>query len=160
MRWKVSAEAVAAGVLVFGIWVGLDGWYPKIPGKSEPWNPLAAFPDVPVLAWGFVVLRIVGSSLVVPPLEEVFYRSFVYRYVVTPDFQRIPVGAWHTVAFLVTSGLFAVEHREWLAGLLCGFIYQGLVCWRGRLGDAMTAHAITNALLGIWVVWKGAWQFW
>lgn len=160
MRWKVSIEAVAAGILVFVIWVGLEGWYPKIPGKSAPWNPFTAFPAAPALAWGFVLVRILGSTFVVPPLEEVFYRSFVYRYVAAPDFQRVAVGAWHAVAFLVSSGLFAAEHREWLPGLLCGFIYQGLVCWRRRLGDAMTAHAITNALLGLWVVWKGAWQFW
>jgi len=51
----------------------------------------------------------------------------------------------------VTSLLFGFEHREWLAGIFCGFAYQGLVCWKKRLGDAITAHAITNALLGYWV---------
>ena len=45
-------------------------------------------------------------------------------------------------------------------GILCGFAFQGLVCWKKRLGDAMTAHAITNGLLGLWVVWRGAWHFW
>ena len=60
----------------------------------------------------------------------------------------------------MTSVVFGLEHREWLAGILCGFAYQGLVCWKNRLGDAITAHAITNALLGGWVVWRGAWHFW
>ena len=68
--------------------------------------------------------------------------------------------AWRP--FLVTSLIFALEHRpiDWLGGLFCGFAFQGLVCWKNRLGDAITAHAITNFLLGLWVVWKGAWQFW
>jgi hypothetical protein len=60
----------------------------------------------------------------------------------------------------VTSLLFGFAHYEWLPGVLCGAIYQGLVCRKGRLGDAITAHAITNFLLGIWVVTRGAWHFW
>jgi CAAX prenyl protease-like protein len=62
--------------------------------------------------------------------------------------------------FVVTSLVFGLEHHEWLAGILCGFAYQGLVIWKGRLGDAVTAHGITNFLLGVWVLWRGAWQFW
>jgi CAAX prenyl protease-like protein len=109
---------------------------------------------------GVGVCDVGGSTIVVPPLEEVFYRSFLYRYIIKVDFQAVPVGAFHWMAFGVTSVFFGVSHYEWLAGILCGFAYQGLVCWKKRLGDAMTAHAITNLLLGIWVVWKGAWNFW
>ena len=96
----------------------------------------------------------------VPALEEVFFRSFVYRYVIKADFLSVPLGVFSLRAFLITSVLFGFEHTQWLAGILCGFAYQGLVCWKKRLGDAMTAHAITNGLLGLWVVWKDAWQFW
>jgi CAAX prenyl protease-like protein len=64
------------------------------------------------------------------------------------------------MAFVVTSLVFGLEHNEWLAGLFCGFAYQGLVLWKNRIGDAIAAHAITNFLLGGWVVWKGAWHFW
>ena len=56
--------------------------------------------------------------------------------------------------------MFALSHNEWLAAILCAFVYQGLVCWKGRLGDAVAAHGITNFLLGAYVVWKGAWHFW
>jgi len=62
--------------------------------------------------------------------------------------------------FLVTSVFFGLVHSEWLAGIICGGIYQALVIRHNRLGDAMTAHAVTNLLLGIYVVWKGQWQFW
>ncbi|MBO4545513.1 MAG: CPBP family intramembrane metalloprotease, partial [Verrucomicrobia bacterium] len=62
--------------------------------------------------------------------------------------------------FVVVSVIFGLVHQEWLAGILCGLVYQGLVCYKGRLGDAITAHGITNLLLGIWVVWRGAWNFW
>ena len=105
-------------------------------------------------------MRILGSTFVVPPIEEVFYRSFLYRYLVKNDFLSIPLGAFAWTPFLVTSAVFGFAHFQWLAGILCGLAYQGLVCWKRRLGDAMTAHAVTNFLLGLWVVYRGAWQFW
>jgi uncharacterized protein len=105
--------------------------------------------------------RIVGSGWVVPPLEEVFYRSFVYRYIIKPNFQEIPLNHFNLRAFVITVLVFAAAHpAQWLAAILCGAIYQWLVIRKNRLGDAMTAHAITNILLGIYVAWKGQWQFW
>ena len=160
MKWKLSWAAVAAGVAVFFVWVGLNDFYPKLGQGEKPWNPHAEFGHGSTLAWMFIVVRVAGSSLVVPPLEEVFYRSFLYRYIVKPDFQSVPLGTFTWAPFLITSAIFGLAHYEWLAGILCAFAYQGLVCWKKRLGDAMAAHAITNLLLGVWVVWKEAWNFW
>ncbi len=160
MRWKLSWEALVAGFVVFGIWVGLDGFYRKFGTGGTPWHPQVEFGESSALSWMFIVVRIVGSSLVVPPLEEVFYRSFLYRWIAKADFQSVLLGYFHWKPFLLTAIVFGFAHHEWLAGILCAFAYQGLVCWKKRLGDAMTAHAITNLLLGFWVVWKGAWQFW
>ncbi len=160
MRWQVSWEAVGVGVAVFAVWVGLDGFYPVLKWSGTAWNPSHQFGDESRLAWFFIAVRILGSSLVVPPLEEVFYRSFFYRALANRDFEKVPLGYFAWMPFLVTSLVFGLQHREWLAGILCGFAYQGLVLRRQRLGDAITAHAITNLLLGLWVVGKGAWQFW
>ena len=176
MKWKFSWEAFAAGVAVFAVWVGLDGLYPtadqllsaaglakaKSDGAltSELWNPQVRFERESALAWMFIGIRVLGSTIVVPPLEEVFYRSFLYRYIAKQNFQSVPLGQFGWTPFLATSIVFGATHREWLAGILCGFAYQGLVCWKQRLGDAMSAHAITNFLLGLWVIWKGAWHFW
>ena len=174
MRWAASWEAVAVGVGVFVVWVGLDGWYPALDelgakmglvhqaASSAPlaWNPWNQFGNGSLWAWFFIAVRMTGASLIVPPLEEVFFRSFLYRYIVKADFQSVSLKLFELRAFLLTSVFFAFEHREWLSGLICGVAYQGLVLRKGRLGDAMTAHAITNFLLGAWVVWRGAWHFW
>lgn len=160
MRWAFSWEALAVGVGVFALWVGLDPYYPKLVKGGTEWNPHTAFGAGSLLAWGTILVRILGTTVVVPPLEEAFYRSFVYRYVAKQDFMSVPLGWFAWTPFLVTSAVFGFAHREWLAGVLCGLAYQGLVCRKKRLGDAMTAHAITNLLLGLWVVFKGAWQFW
>ena len=162
MRWKISWEAVVVGVAIFAVWVGLDGFYPRLSKLEEGgWNPHTQFGQGSGVAWFYVIVRIAGSSIVVPPLEEVFYRSFLYRYFVNTNFRAMPLGQFHALSFVVTSAIFGVLHPDrWLAGILCGLAYQWLVIRKNRLGDAMAAHAITNFLLGIWVVWKGAWTFW
>jgi CAAX prenyl protease-like protein len=161
MRWAVSWEAVVIGFAICVVWVGLDGLYPRMSDPGEGWNPHTQFGANSGAAWFYIVARIVGSSLVVPPLEEVFYRSFLYRYFIKLDFQSIPLGHFHWLSFIVTSALFGLMHPDrWLAGIICGLGYQWLVIRKNRLGDAITAHAITNFLLGLWVVWKGSWNFW
>ncbi|MBM3879247.1 MAG: CAAX prenyl protease-related protein [Verrucomicrobia bacterium] len=160
LRWAVSWEAIAVGVAVFAAWVGLNDFYPKLGGAGTPWNPFAHFGAGSALGWLFVVVRIVGSTVVVPPLEEVFYRSFLYRYLAKPDFLSVPLRSFALVPFCVSAGIFGLAHYEWVAGILCGAAYQALVLRKGRLGDALTAHALTNLLLGLWVVGRGQWQFW
>lgn len=182
MRWKFSWDAVVAGVVVFVLWTGLDGFYPSAEvalrkglcpvlkhlgfeqwcaGESVPlvpWNPHGEFGAG--LAWVFILGRLLGSTLIVPPLEEVFYRSFLYRYLAKPEFETLPLKYFAWGPFLITAAIFGFAHHEWLPGILCAMIYQGLVIRHNRLGEAMTAHAITNFLLGVWVVWRGAWHFW
>lgn len=173
MRWSFSWEAVLVGVGVFALWVGVSGdWttqsslWVKLglahpPAKfSAAWNPDEQFGANSALAWLFIATRILGSTFIVPPLEEIFYRSFLYRYIASQNFLSVPLNQFFLRPFLVTALVFGISHNEWLAGILCGAAYQWLVLRKNRLGDAMTAHAITNFLLGLWVVTRGAWQFW
>ena len=159
MRWAVSWEAVIVGVGVCVMWVGLDRFYPQFK-TGVIWNPHLQFGENSGLAWLMIAIRTLGSTFVVPPLEEVFYRSFLYRYLAKPDFLSVPLNRFLPVPFFVTAAIFGLSHYQWLAGILCGLAYQWLVWRKNRLGDAMTAHAITNFLLSLWVVWRGAWQFW
>ena len=183
MRWAFSWETVAVGVGIFVIWVGLDSFYPHTNELFQnyifpffkkiglgvlcseakpviPWNPNAQFGAGSALAWLFVAVRILGSTFIVPPLEEIFYRSFLYRYIASQNFLTVPLNRFLPLPFLATAAVFGFSHNEWLAGILCGAAYQWLVLRKYRLGDAMTAHAITNFLLGCWVVWRDAWNFW
>ena len=163
MRWKISWEAVVAGVLALVIWVGLDPFYPSnhlLFKASSPWNPFNDFGKGSAFAWFFFSVRTLGSSLVVPPLEEVFWRSFLYRYFISADFEKVALNRLHWGSIIVTSLLFGLEHYQWLAGILVGLLFQFLVLRKGRLGDAIVAHAITNFLLSLWVYWRGDWAFW
>ena len=178
MKWAFSAEAVIVGVGIAVLWIGLDGRIPSldqlwgsveklVTGKTpepakpeEPWNPLARFAGNPALAWTFVVVRVLGRSLVVPPLEEVFYRSFFYRYIANPKFQELPLGIWHPVAFVATSAMFGLAHPgQWAQGIVCGAAFQWLVLRKKRLGDAMLAHATTNLLISGYAIATNQWRF-
>jgi membrane protease YdiL (CAAX protease family) len=183
MHWAFSWEAVVVGVGIFAVWVGIDRYYPHsnelfpnyifpffkkiglgfLCSESKPvipWNPNAQFGSGSALAWLFILTRILGSTFIVPPIEEIFYRSFLYRYIASQNFLSVPLNQFLPVPFLATAAVFGLSHNEWLAGIVCGAAYQWLVLRKNRLGDAMTAHAITNFLLGVWVVGRGAWNFW
>jgi len=160
MRWAISWEAIAVGILIFAIWVGLDSFYPHPMKNNSAWNPNLQFGENSMLAWFFVATRILGSTFVVPPLEEVFYRSFLYRYIANQNFLSVPLNKFLPLPFFATALIFGLSHNEWLAGIICGAAFQWLVIRKNRLGDAMTAHAVTNFLLGVWIAWKHDWHFW
>lgn len=170
MRWKCSFPGLLAGVFIFGVWV-IIGNYARSHSlfdffqTSKPvtlWNPQAYYSDVPILGLFFVAMRFVGTVLVVPMLEEVFFRSFVYRYFQEKDFLKVPFTVFSAAAFGFTSILFASVHSpaDWIGAVICAVTFQGLVLWKNRLGDAIFAHAIANLLLGIWVLSRGEWYFW
>lgn len=165
MRWTVSTEAIAVGIAVFVMWVGLDSFFPKnhvlfTPTPGDEWNPFARYGAGAGLGWFYVSVRLIGSTFVVAPLEEVFWRSFVYRYSIRTNFESLPLNLFHPTAFIVVSLLFGLEHYEWAQGFLCGMAYQWLAINKNSLGDAIAAHAVTNFLLGLWVIGRGAWGFW
>jgi hypothetical protein len=163
MRWTISFEAIFAGVLVFVMWVAL----PKFSKPDDTWNLLKHYESSPAMVWAFAGVRIAGSTLLVPMLEEVFYRSFLYRYILAPNWMFTAHDSFGIKPFLLTSVIFGFTHQHWLAGIICGIIYQSLVLRTNRIGDAITAHATTNFLLGIWVITQGfgyaeksQWHYW
>ena len=167
MRWVISFEALLAGTLVFILWVTLDVPYTKFSQPDDSWNLQKQFAAAPVMVWVFAGVRIAGSTLLVPMLEEVFYRSFLYRYILAPNWMFTAHSSFAVKPFLITSIVFGFTHQHWLAGIACGIIYQLLVIRTNRIGDAITAHAVTNLLLGVWVITQGLgyadesqWHFW
>jgi len=147
---------LVAGVVVFVLWIFFDQPWAML-GTPAGWNPAGSNGET---SWSLVSARLAGAVLVVPVMEELFWRSLVMRWIRQPQFLGVAprdVGMW---AFLVSSALFAIEHHQWLAGLLAGFAYAGVYMRSGNLWPAVLAHAVTNLLLGLWVLYTGQWQFW
>jgi CAAX prenyl protease-like protein len=147
--------ALGAGVLVLVLWVSLNADW-MILGQPAGFDPRNAG----VLDWPLVVVRIFGAAAVVPLMEELFWRGFLLRWIDTPDFTTLdPAQAsWKSIA--VTVVLFGFEHNQWLAGIVAGLIYTALYVRYRTLWAPILAHAVTNFLLGIWVVHTGNWSYW
>lgn len=108
----------------------------------------------------FVILRLSGAALIVPVMEELFWRSFLMRWLENQRFLTVKPSAVSAFAFISTAALFAIEHHLWLAGLLAGIAYGWLYRKEGNLWMPIIAHVVTNGLLGLWVVYTGNWQYW
>lgn len=144
------------GVLVFVLWINLDtGWLDL--GGGPGYDP--RHPDGE-LDWALVAFRLAGAALVVPLMEELFWRSFLLRWIERQDFLSVSAAEVGFRAILISSLLFGVEHSLWFAGILAGLAYAWLYRHYGNLWAPIAAHATTNLVLGVWVVQTGAWQFW
>jgi CAAX prenyl protease-like protein len=115
----------------------------------------------PAGRYGFLAVRFLGLVLVVPLVEELFWRSFLMRWIINPDFERVPVGQVTWAAALVTSGLFALAHpAEWPAAFLTGMAWAGLLYRTKSLFACFLSHLVANLALGIYIVATGSWRFW
>jgi CAAX prenyl protease-like protein len=104
--------------------------------------------------------RLFGAALVVPVMEELFWRSFLIRYIVNSDFTKVPVGLFSWGSFAITVVLFGLEHHYLIAGMMAGIAYN-LLLYRSRsLAHCILAHGVTNLVLGWYVLQTGAWHFW
>lgn len=156
IRWTFDATAVLAGIGVFLLWVGLEGRYPQI-GQSS-FDPYASRDGVAALA--VIGIRLAGATLVVPFVEEIFWRSFVMRFLVASRFQSVPLGRFTWYAFVMTAVAFGLEHHRWLPGIVAGIVYAALLCRRRNLFTPIMAHGVTNFLLGVYVIQTGQWSYW
>ena len=151
--------AVITGLLVTVLWVGLDGLYPIFPflGKRVSFDP-TRMSQAGRLA--FYAVRLTGLVILVPLIEELFWRSFLIRWVIDPDFRRVPIGKVTLFSAAVTSVLFAAAHPEWLPAVLTGLLWAWLLHQTRSLAACLISHALANLALGIYVIQQGAWQFW
>ncbi len=153
------ALAIATGFLVTALWVGLDGLYPGLPflGQRASFDP-GRMPAAGRV--GFYVARMAGLVVLVPLVEELFWRSFLIRWIIDPDFRRVPIGRVTLASAAVTSILFATAHPEWLPALVTGGLWAWLLHQTRSLAACVISHAVANLALGVYVIESGAWKFW
>ena len=156
IRFSFSWLPVISGILVFCIWVVFEGMYPQI-GHSE-FNPYDYASGYGV--YFIITFRLIGATLVVPLMEELFWRSFALRFAIKSDFKSVPLGQFSWFSFIFISILFGIEHQRWLVGIFAGMIYSGVLYRRKNLFDPILSHAITNSLLGLYVLSTHQWSFW
>lgn len=147
--------ALVAGVVVLVLWVNLSAGWMTI-GAASGFDPTTAGR----IDWLLVAMRIAGAALVVPVMEELFWRSFLMRWIDTPAFQSLEPSQVSVKSLILTSVLFGFEHNLWLAGVVAGLAYSALYMRHRTIWSPILAHAVTNGLLGVWVVVTSSWSFW
>lgn len=156
VRARDWALAMGVGIIVFVAWINLDLPWATL-GEMQGFAPIRGDGT---LNWALVAVRIFGAAAVVPIMEELFWRSFILRWIDRDDFLRLAPAMVSLRALLISSLLFGVEHDLWFAGLLAGLAYAWLYVRSGSLWAPIVAHALTNLLLGLWVVQTNHWKFW
>lgn len=158
--------SVLLGLAVCALWVAPDM---LVPGWRSHWlfqnsvtgtlkNSIAPAELSDPLV---MVLRFSRAALLVPILEELFWRGWLPRWIVNNDWQKVPLGTYTRAAFLITAVLFAMEHGPyWEVGLLCGLIYNWWMQKTRSLGDLILVHAVTNAALSAFVLVTKRWEYW
>jgi CAAX prenyl protease-like protein len=157
--WRLPARgamlAIAAGAGVLVLWVSLGAGWMTI-GTSAGFDPTSGGR----IDWPLVAVRIAGAALVVPVMEELFWRSFLLRWIDAADFHTVEPSQVSAKSVLITSVLFGFEHNLWLAGIVAGLAYIALFMRHRTIWSPILAHAVTNGLLGVWVVYTGSWSYW
>jgi CAAX prenyl protease-like protein len=151
------ALAVGAGVVVFALWIHLDAAWMTIGSPTASFLPLDAQGG---MIWPLIALRWIGAALVVPVMEELFWRSFLMRWVQSPQFEALVPQRVGLKAILLSTFVFTLAHTLWLAAVIAGLAYAWLYVRTGKLWVPVIAHAVTNGALGVWVVATGNWAFW
>ncbi|MDD9971120.1 MAG: exosortase E/protease, VPEID-CTERM system [Myxococcales bacterium] len=152
-----SPSAIAIGVLVFALWLLM---HPAggLEATAAMQNEMAALPLAGRVPW--LAMRVLGSALVVPIVEELAFRGFLQRRVLGDPFERVPQGRFGMSSLIVSAVTFGVLHPNWLPGTLAGVLFSIATYRRGQLVDAIAAHATANALLCAWVLTFQRWDLW
>jgi CAAX prenyl protease-like protein len=166
--------AGAVGLVGFGMWVVFEtewmGRWPEVQSVYFHWGvmPLGRLPASSAFSayapdasgWPLTLIRIAGSGLVISLIEEFFWRGFVYRWVIDQNWLDVDIGSFHPGPYVLVALFFGFEHQRWLTGFLCGLAYGWLTIRTRDIWAAGVAHAVTNLLLGVYVVAAGQYQFW
>lgn len=151
---------LAIGVAVFVLWISPQAFF-GVAARTEGFNP-EVFAAQPALFWSTVLLRFLRLVIVVPLVEEIFWRGFLLRYLINEKFDTVPVGAFSWFSFAVVTVAFTLAHSsaDWPAAAVTGALYNVVAYRTKSLSSCVVAHAITNLLLGLWIMNTKQWGFW
>ena len=163
IRWSdlrnrsLTLLSILLGVGVFILWVNLDGVRLGQRGGVQGFNPALVAPSFRLI---MIIIRVVGAVLVVPVMEELFWRSFLMRYLIDTAFEKVPLGYFTWSSFVITAFMFGIEHHLVVAGIVAGILYNMLLYRTKSLVQCILAHAVTNLALAIFVLLLGRWELW
>lgn len=158
LEWRFSATAVLAGILTFFIWIVFDRWHGTASDAVIRDGLQALSPSLRIV---WLISRVVGQIVTVPIAEELAFRGFLLRRLQGEDFEAIGFRRWTIPALMISSIAFGILHGDlWIEGALAGLIFAAVQIRTGRVASAIVAHAVTNALISVWVLTTGQYHLW
>jgi len=151
IRWKTNYSfPIMAGLVIFIVWVGLEGSYPLL-GESSAYVPLS---------FAHVIAKLVGMVLLAPVIEELFVRNYLHRFMINTEYEKVKHGTFTWPAFLITTAFFGLAHSRWLVGLITGVILNFVYYRQKNIGSCIVAHYAANLALAIFVLLTASWSLW
>lgn len=159
-RPKRISFTLLIALAVFLIWIAPQQFL-GFGARTDGFDP-TLLSDDRKLYWLTIALRFLRLSLVVPFVEEIFWRSFLLRFLIDEDFERVPFGKFTWLSFTVVTVAFALSHSrpDWPAAFLTGALYNAVAYRTRSLASCVLTHATTNLLLGLWIMRTQQWGFW
>ncbi|MGA2834403.1 MAG: exosortase E/protease, VPEID-CTERM system [Terracidiphilus sp.] len=164
LDWRFGWFGPAAGVAVFLVWIA-PVWFQHQPAASPLGQALAALS--PTARWTWIAFRVAAAVITVPIAEELAFRGYLARRFIGREFDAVSFSSLTLLSICLSSAVFGLEHMknlmDWqhlLLGTLAGLAFSAALRWRGRMGDAVAAHAVSNLLLAAWVLGFGDWAQW
>jgi len=157
-RRDVSWFAVMLGGVVFIVWVVLQP-RSNVGAEDHAFATQLASMSVPIAAL-WLAIRTIGAVVTVPIAEELAFRGYLLRKLVSADFERVDFRHFTMLSFVLSSALFGVLHQQWIAGAIAGMLFAVAIYWRGALFDAIVAHSTANAMLAAYVLAAHRWSLW
>ena len=171
---RVTLLAIAVGLVGGPLWIGLSllDWehaylLPLLEhiglggligaGHRAAFNPFDQLASQ-AWAWTFLAMRFLGLVAVVPVIEEFFLRGFVMRFVTERDWWDVPFGKASALAIVLGTAVPMLMHPELLAAAVWFSMITWLMLRTRNIWDCVAAHALTNLILGIYVVISGTWR--
>lgn len=168
-HWHV-VQAALVGLIGIALWIAICHleWDQAIATLLPSWlrpEPRVGFDPFTEIAdstarWLFIACRLAGLALLVPVVEELFWRGFLARWLRAPDWQKQPIGRFTLFSFAGVTLLFTLAHPEWLAAAVYCVLLNGLLMWTRDLWSCVVAHGVSNLALGIYILATGSWELW
>jgi CAAX prenyl protease-like protein len=147
------------GIIALIVWVAPQQWFhaERRLGGFDLWF----FGGGSAFKWN-AAFRVARLVIVVPLLEEIFWRGFLLRHLIDEPFDQVPFGTRSWRAFAIVAGLFGVAHwgPDFIPAIITGALYNGVAYTTRSLGACVIAHATTNLLLGAYIFKTQQWGFW
>jgi len=134
LPWRIDPIAVAIGAAIGVAWVII----PVADPDTTP--PYGALSGVLLVLW--MVARGIGTTILVPIIEELFFRDYLES-----KLRRNDTLVWVIGAAVISAALFAALHGRWLEAFVAALLFSYAARRQGNITDAIVAHAVANGLI-------------